>query len=169
MQTSATASDPAEPTMWADRHHWLNALVGTLDSAFRLSDEEQFFVLDIVSNLLDALEIPYRADPEKLPSAVAHEISSGMFAQQLASPRSSGLIRPVRAVSTSDIVVSVEAWRTALLGMLLTAYPDLTPAERMMGAQVLDDLLVAVGVPDRLATFFPGEVVAAYRECDLLY
>lgn len=155
--------------MWADRHHWLNALVGTLDAAFRLSEEEQFHVLGIISELMDALDIPFRADPEKLPSAVAHEITSGMFAKQLSAPRSSGLVRPVRPVSSADIVVSVEAWRTALLNMLLTAYPDLSPAERMMTTKVFDDLLAALGVPERLATFFPGEVVAAYRECDLLY
>jgi hypothetical protein len=154
---------------WAERHHWLNALVGTLDAAFRLTEDEQFFVLDIVSRLLDSLDIPFRGEPAQLPATVAQEAASGLYSEQLAAPRDSGLIRPVRPVNGSDMVVSVGAWRNALLGMLLTAYPGLEPVEKMVAAQVLDDLLAAVGVPDRRATFFPTEVVAAYRDYDLQF
>lgn len=156
--------DPA----WAERHHWLNALVGMLDSAFRLTDQEQYFVADIVSKLLDFLDIPFRGMPASLPNAVAIEVESGQFALQLSSPRETGIDRPVRPAVVSDIVVSVEAWRTALMQLLVSAYPELSGEERVMTAQVFDQLLTAIGVPDRLACFFPEEVVRAYRTHDLL-
>jgi hypothetical protein len=168
MSSDTSAAPQVDPfEMWVDRHHWLNAIVGMLDQAFRLTDDEQFFVLDIVSRLLDALDIPFRGDPQQLPASVAQEAESGLYSMQLSTPREVGLVRPVRAVTGGDMVVSVEAWRTALLGMLITAYPDLEPVEKMTAAQVLDDLLTAIGVPTRLAMFFPSEVVAAYRDCDL--
>lgn len=152
--------------VWAERHHWLNTIVGLLDAAFRLTDEEQFFTFDIVARLLDSLDIPFRSEPDELPSAVLLEVSSSMFSVQLSSPRDSGLARPVRQVSHGDMVVSVEAWRNALLGLLTTAYPDLDPTERMVAAKVFDDLLVAIGVPHRAAVFFPDEVVRAYSTTD---
>jgi hypothetical protein len=156
-----------EPAVWAELHHWVNTIVGMLDASFRLSDDEQFYVLDIVTRLLDTLEVPYRDDPAELPASVAHEVTSGMFSAQLAGVREAELLRPTRTAVEHDIVVSVAAWRTALLSMLLTAYPDLAPFERITAAKVFDDLLVALGAPDRVARYFPAEVVAAYYDVDL--
>lgn len=152
--------------VWAERHHWLNTVVGLLDAAFRLTDEEQFFTIDIVARLLDSLDVPFRSEPEELPAAVLLEVTSSMFTVQLSAPRDSGVVRPVRSVVAGDMVVSVEAWRNALLGLVTTAYPDLDPTERMVAAKVLDDLLVAIGVPHRAAVFFPDEVVRAYANTD---
>jgi hypothetical protein len=151
---------------WAERHHWLNALVGILDLSFCLTDDEQFQVLRIVSKLLDSLDIPFRDDPRQLPAAVAQEVETGVYGLQLGAPRDA-VTRPVRAVAYGDLVVPVEAWRNALLGMLTTAYPGLGSTERMVAASLFEDLLVAIGAPDRLATFFPTEVVAAYRDLEL--
>ena len=48
--------------------------------------------------------------------------------------------------------------------MLYVAYPDLDPAERLVSAKVLDDLLMALGVPYRAASSVPDAVIRSYRE-----
>lgn len=144
----------------------MNTIVGILDAAFHLTDEEQVFVFDIVGRLLDSLDIPHRSDPLVLPVPLVLEITSGIYSVQLNSPAVSGLVRPVRAVGHGDIVVSVETWRESLAGLLITAYPDLNPLERMVLAKVLTDLLDAIGLPDRAAVFFPDDVVRTAREVD---
>lgn len=148
----------------AERHHWLNTIVGVLDSAFWLNDEEQYFTIDIVARLLDSLGVPDRSDPDRLPPAVALEVSSGYYTVQLNSPRDSGLARPPRAVTQTDMVVSVNAWNQALMSMLTTAYPDLEPVERVVSSKVFTDLLVAIGVPERAAAYFPDDVIRAYLD-----
>jgi len=150
-----------------ERHHWLNTIVGILDQAFSLTDEEQFYVIDIVNRMLESLYIPERGIPALIPTQVLLEISSGLYSAQLAGPRASGVARPIRHASNRDMVVSVEAWVQALLSMLITASPDLSPVERMVSAKILSDLLDAIGVPDRAATFFPDDVVRIANEVDV--
>lgn len=145
-----------------ERHHWLNALVGIIDGAFHLSDMEQLQVIGFVRRLLAALRIPERGEPRVLPSAVALEVSSGFYTVALNSPRESGVVRPVRGTTEADMVVSVDAWRDALLGLLLTAYPDLLPEEKLVAGTVLTEILLGLGVPQRAAAFFPDAVVRAY-------
>ena len=148
----------------AQRHHWLNTIVGILDSAFHLSDVEQFETIALVRQLLTGLRIPERSVPSSLPAPIALEVESGFYTIQLAHTRDSGVVRPVRAVtSASEIVVSAEAWRDALVGLVVTAYPDLEPMERLLLTKVFGDLLAALGVPQRAAAFFPEAVVRAYR------
>lgn len=147
----------------AERGHWLAAFTGVLDAAFRLSEEEQFYTLDILNQLFDKLGVPERGKPRALPSPVALEVACAHYSTQMTGPRSSAIPRAVRAVSGGDIVASVETWREAFFQMILTAYPDLEPLERVVTLKVLSDLLVAIGVPDRAAYHFPDEVIRAYQ------
>lgn len=156
------------PTLWVvseirvERHHWLNALVGIVDGAFHLSDMEQLQVIGYVRRLLAALRIPERGEPQVLPSSVALEVSSGFYTVALNSPCEAGVVRPVRGASESDMVVSVDAWRDALLGLIVTAYPDLLPEEKLVAGTVITEILLGLGVPQRAAAFFPDTVVRAY-------
>jgi hypothetical protein len=150
----------------AERYHWLNTIVGILDQAFHLSDEEQIHVLDIVNRLLAKLDIPDRSDPLVIPAPLALEISSGIYSTLLSGPRESGFAHPPRLTNHADIVVSVQAWSESLLSMLITAYPSISPVDRMVTAKIFSDLLDAIGVPDRAATFFPDDVVRVAREVD---
>lgn len=147
-----------------ERHHWLNTVVGLLDAAFFLSDEEQYLITDIVNRLLVSLRIPERSAATELPPAVALEFKSGFYSALIAGPRTSGRTRPVSFVSQDDIIVSVESWRQAFLDMLLISYPDLEPIERLVTAKALTEILVAIGVPNRAAAFYPDAVVRAYQE-----
>jgi hypothetical protein len=149
-----------------ERHDWVNTLVGILDQAFHLTDDEQYFASEYVGKVLDVLCIPDRGDPVALPVPVVLELSAQVYSDQLAASRDNGFARPVRATKNSDIVVSVEAWSEALMKMLAAAYEDLRPEERMMGAKLFSDLLVAVGAPDRAAAFLPDDVVRAARDID---
>lgn len=144
------------------RHHWLNTIVGILDSAFYLSEVEQLQVIGYVRRLLEALHIPERSVPRVVPAPVALEAASKFYTVVLAGPRVSGIERRVRPVGSGDMVVSVEAWRDALLGLIQTAYPDLLPEEKVVAGTVLTEILLGLGVPQRAAAFFPEEVVRAY-------
>jgi hypothetical protein len=151
------------------RHDWLNAIVGTLDVAFHLTQDEQFLVSSIVAQLLDGLNIPDRGRPHSLPAAVASEVSAGVYSQQLATPRDHAVTRAVRAAQRHDIVVSLETWREALLGMLLSAHPDITGMERILAMKILTDLLAGIGVPNRAAAAFPDELIRLYQQLDTRY
>jgi hypothetical protein len=50
-----------------ERYHWINVMVGVLDGAFHLTDNEQFRVIEIVSKLLERLHIPERSVPATRP------------------------------------------------------------------------------------------------------
>jgi hypothetical protein len=146
-----------------ERHHWLNTFIGILDAAFHLTEIEQAQLIAIFRDLLVAVRVPERGEPEELPAALALEVTSNFFTISLAGPRDSGVARPVRAVMQGDVVVSLEAWRTALVGMLTVAYPDMLPAERLLVDRVFTDVLSGIGVPQRAAEFLPGDVVRTYR------
>jgi hypothetical protein len=145
-----------------ERYHWVNTLVGVLDDAFHLTEEEQFHVIDITRKLLTGLRVPERGVPTAIPAALSLEVNAGFYAQSLAAARTPGLPRPVRPASGDDCVVSIESWRTALLSMLVVAYPDIAPVERVYATKVLHDLLAAIGVPNRAAFCYPEDVIAAY-------
>lgn len=145
-----------------ERHTWLNSIVGMLDTAFQLTDEELFFTSQIVKRLLEALLIPERGQPAQIPAVVASEAESGVLSEQINGVRSAGVPRLIRAVTRQDAVVTLEAWRQALLSLLTGAYPDLEPLEIAVATQILDELLVALGLPDRAALYFPDEVVRAH-------
>lgn len=150
-----------------ERHHWLNTFLGILDSAFNLTEVEQAHLISILRDLLAALQIPERGDPVELPATLALEVTSGFHTIALAGPRDAGVDRPVRAAGPGDLVVSVEAWRDALLGLLEVAYPDLPPAERLLASKVLGDCLVGIGVPQRAAAFLPEDVIRVHRSSEI--
>ena len=148
-----------------ERHHWLNTIVGVLDAAFHLTDEEQYAVSNIVHKLLSQLRIPERGAPRDVPVPVAQELHSGLYSLQLESRRSThaGGVRPVNEY---DCVASIEAWRSALVGMIGSSYPDLALEERLLLTKVMTDLLAAIGVPNRAAAHFPPAVIDAHRNLD---
>jgi hypothetical protein len=144
------------------RHDWLNTYLGVLDAAFHLTEEEQFQVLVILRRLLKALQVPQRGVPVELPPAVVLELTSRFYTVGRSKPSDVGLQRRVRAISKGDLVASVEAWRDALLHMLITAYPDMDAAERLTAAKVFEDVLTALGVPNRAAAYLPDDVIRAH-------
>lgn len=146
-----------------ERHHWLNTFIGILDAAFHLTEIEQAQMIAIFRDLLVAVRVPERGAPTELPAALALEVTSNFFTISLAGPRDSGVSRPVRSVTQGDVVVSLEAWRAALVGMLTVAYPGMLPAERLLVDRVFTDVLAGIGVPQRAAEFLPGDVVRTYR------
>jgi hypothetical protein len=145
------------------RHHWLNTIVGIIDSAFRLSPMEQIGTLDIVNKLLKKVNIPERSVASDLPAPVSFEIASGIFSNQLASARNITSNPDSLPVSEGDMVISAEAWRDALAGLLFTSYPDLDARERLIINIGFTDLLDSLGIPARKAFFFPQTVITAYR------
>lgn len=145
-----------------ERHTWLNTIVGIIDSAFALSDEEMYFTTVIVRKLLEGLRIPERHPADILPIAVTQEACAGVFSTQLHAHRAAGVSRIARAVASDDTVVTLEAWRQAIMTLILVSYPDLDPMERMWATGTVDELLLALGVPARAAAFFPDEVVRAH-------
>lgn len=149
-----------------ERHHWINTIVGLLDQAFNLTDDEQVFAIGFVDKLLDMVHIPDRGDPASLPIPVVLEVSAQVYTNQLASARELGVVRPVRSVRAGDVQVSTETWVEALLSLLVNAYPELAPAERLVVAKSIRDLLDAIGVPDRAASFLPDDVVRISRDVD---
>jgi len=148
-----------------DRSTWLAVYVGTLDNAFALSEEEVYGVTEIVRRLLTLLNVPDRATPRHLPMPVVHELVGAVYTTALAG-RGTGVERDVRAATGLDCVASLEAWREALIGMLTTAYPDLSVQEKLLTTKVFTDLLASIGVPDRAASCHPQMVVDAYLEID---
>lgn len=148
----------------AQRHHWLNTVVGLLDSSFYLSDEEQLAVTGIVQRVLDYLQIPERGDVSVMPAPVSQEVVGGYYSLGMASPREAGVVRAVRPATDQDIVVKVETWRDALVGLFTTAYPALSADELLLLTKVFHDLLGAIGAPARVAAHLPDVVVDAFRE-----
>jgi hypothetical protein len=149
-----------------ERHHWINTIVGLVDQAFNLTDDEQVFAIGVVNKLLETLNVPDRADPLALPAPLVLEMSAQVYTTQLSSPRELGIVRQIRRTRTSDVYVSVETWVEALLGLIATAYPELDPSERMIAAKYFRSLLDAIGAPDRASSFIPDDVVRVARDVD---
>jgi hypothetical protein len=140
--------------------NWLSTFVGMLDSAFSLTDDEVFEVRRITARLLSALNVENRGQAHAVPLVLRQEMLSGHYSDSM-----DRLTPPaVRPVGANDCVASVAAWTTALEYMLASAYPDFSGDEMLLMRKVLTDLLTAIGVPDRAASFFPEAVMAAHRE-----
>lgn len=149
--------------MQAERHHWLNTILGLLDSTFSLTPMEEPPTIRAIQNLLSELNIPDRADAPSLPAAVALEVTSSHFTIQFSSPRRADLMRPPRRTSPSDIPVSLETWRQGFVSLITSAY-DLSAMELLLTATVFNDILTELGVPNRAASYYPEEVLRAYQE-----
>ena len=146
------------------RHHWVNTIVGILDGAFYLTYDEQTSVSTIVTGLFRKLNIPERGRVHTIPLNVSAEVLSGHYSEALAGSRALKGARIPKRTTPEMCNVSVEAWRAALETMIISAYPDLMPAERIFLAKVLTDLLKAIGVPYRASAFFPDAVIKMHRE-----
>lgn len=150
-----------------EAYHWVNVFVGLLDSVFHLAEEEQFMASSILSRLLAEIRVGSRPVPERLPAALALEIDAGFYTIAMSRPRENATDRPVRQAGADDPVVSVEAWSQAFVDMLVVAYPDLTPMERILSTKVFADVLTAIGVPRRAAAHTPDDVLRAYLSTDV--
>lgn len=150
----------------AQRYHWLNTLVGILDTCFHLTEEELLGVTEVVGKLLDVVRVPSRGTPVALPMQLVQEMQTGVYSQQIAVRDSSGR-GPGRAATRADCVASVEAWAHSLESLLLVAHPDLSYEEKLLSIKVLTDLIAALGVPDRAAYSLPESVIHAAHEMDL--
>jgi hypothetical protein len=104
-----------------------------------------------------------RGEPAELPISLVMEIDGGYYTDQLFSHYDSGAARPVRATAAGDVNVAPEVWRTALVNLFTTAYPDLDPVERMGITKIIGDLLAALGVTYRAPSHIPDEVVRVAR------
>lgn len=145
------------------RHHWLNTIVGTLDSALVLDDEEKVFVITKVNQLLIDLDIPKRLPhPSFLRADLALEVESGHFSASSQIAQSE--MQPRRAPNDTDVVVSLDAWRNSLVGLFTSAYPTMEPSEKVHCDSQVTCILEALGVPGRLARFLPDDVQRAYRK-----
>lgn len=144
-------------------HHWVATIVGVLDSAFNLTTSEQYEVTRIVNKLLQTLNIPDRGAPITIPMQVVQEMHAGIYSDSLAAEDRP---RNIRRVTQGDCVAPLEAWRNAFETMITSAYPDLEPTDRILLVKILNDLLAAIGVPNRAAVFFPDSVLAANRDIE---
>lgn len=146
--------------------HWVNTVVGMLDSVFYLSDHEQLQVGNVVRQVMKVLHIAARPSPVVLPPPLAQEVSVAYWSHALEGPRRSGLHRNVRSAGPGDVVLTVETWREALVGMFTTAYPDMNPEDRVFLTKVFDDLLAAIGAPARAAAYVPEIVISAIQDVE---
>ena len=149
--------------MKIQRHHWLNTYLGILDSVFFLSEEEQYHTIKIISSLLEAIKIPERGTPVLIPASVAVEAKNSYYSISLDARQKSNFERHPMIIDNSDLMVSIDAWRDSLLNMLTTAYPELEPEEKILSAKIFTELLVALGLPNRAAAYFPDDVVRAWN------
>ena len=160
---SAGTGADTEPMSGFERHHWVNTLVGILDTAFVLTEEEQFFCAAGFIRLLDRLDIPGRSAPDCVPASLALERDGQIYSAQMSSGRN-GATRTPRYANETDLVVPLEDWRDALSGMIFRAYPDLGPLERVETVGAIDGILVSLGIPGRAARHLPQDVIAAHRQ-----
>lgn len=146
-----------------ERHHWLNAVAGVIDGAWNLTAEEQFHVLRIVGVILDELDIPDRGSPHEIPAPVAMEVEGGFYSCQLHDAVDAAVPRPVRALHEGDQTFEVDVWRTALVEMFTSAYPEMSGVERVWLTRTIGDLLGGIGVATRAPVFLPDDVVRIAR------
>lgn len=148
-------------------YHWVNVMVGLLDSTFLLTDVEQIGAADVLGRLLERLRIDDRPAPTSIPAALALEIDANFYTIALTKARTVAAARPVRMAGPQDPRVSVEAWSNTFVSLLTQAYPSIEPIEAMLASKVIGDLLLALGVPDRAALHTPDDVMRSYHAIDV--
>lgn len=147
-----------------ERHHWINTVVGIIDSVWHLTPEEQFHTIRVVKALLEHLSIPERGEPREVPAPLALEVDGGFYNLQLNSTQDSGIARPVRAPGPRDYNLPMEVWCQSLVNLFTTAYPDLEPLERLYLTKGFLDLLASLGAPHRAPAYVPEDVSRAARD-----
>jgi hypothetical protein len=146
-----------------DRHHWVNTVVGFIDSVWNLTPEELAPAIRVVRALLERLDVPGRGEPVEIPAPLALEVDGGFYATQINAVYDSGLLRPVRKLGPRDIQYPIEVWCASLTSMFTKAYPGLDPIERVYLTKAFLDLLTSLGVPDRAPVYIPEDVARAAR------
>lgn len=145
------------------RHHWLNTILGIVDSVWHLSPEELTYASREVNRVLAQLHIPERGEPHTIPAPLAMEVDGGFYALQLNSPYDSNEPRPIRKVATRDMVLPLDIWVASLMNLITTAYP-IQPVERLYAAKVFTDLLTTLGTETRAPVYIPDDVARAARD-----
>lgn len=146
-----------------ERHHWVNTVVGFIDSVWNLTPEELAPTIRIVRALLERLDIPGRGEPVDIPAPLALEVDGGFYATQLNAVYDSGVLRPVRKIGPRDIQYPIEVWCASLTRLFTGAYPDLDPIERVYLTKGFLDLLTSLGIPERAPVYIPEDVARAAR------
>jgi hypothetical protein len=156
-----------EATAKPQLHHWLNTLAGQIDAAFSLTQEELYAVTKILSGMLENLDLEGRDDPAVIPTPLLAEMNSRYWAIQLHSvDRLSSHASAPRSRRDEDTVVSLDAWRNALVDQLLTAYPCISPIERVITYKTMDSLLDAIGVQFRSPKYIPESMIAHHNDAE---
>lgn len=141
-------------------HHWLNTIAGQIDAAYSLTQEELYATTKILNDLLGRLDLGSRPAPQVLPTALIAEMNSRYWAVQLhSSDRVGRRATSARLLSDGDTVISIDAWRNALVSQLTSAYPTLNPIERVIITKTFDSLLDALGVQYRAPKYIPEAAV----------
>lgn len=146
-----------------ERHHWVNTVVGFIDSVWNLSAEELAPTIRVVRALLERLNVPERGEPAEIPAVLALEVDGGFYNAQLNAVYDSGQARPVRQLGPRDIQYPVEVWCASLTNIFTAAYPDLDPIERVYLTKAFLELLTSLGIPTRAPVYIPEDVARAAR------
>lgn len=142
------------------RDHWLSTIVGMIDLALHLDIEEKMTAIPIVKSILELLDIPDRSVPTSLPASVVLEAEDNHFSRQLMDDAP----RQRRRNTSTDELVTPLTWAQALVSLVVNAYPDISPEERILALQRFSQLITALGVPERTAYFYPSDVLREYRD-----
>jgi len=162
---TAAMSDTTRHTLPPiERHHWLNTVVGLIDSVWHLTPEEQYQTIRVVRALLERLAVPERGAPREIPASLALEVDGAYYNTQLNSTYDSGAPRPIRRVERTDYTLPVEVWCSSLTSLFTTAYPDLDPIERVLLTKTFLDLLTSLGADERSPSHIPEDVARVARE-----
>lgn len=148
--------------------HWTNTFMGMLNLALGLSPEEEVFAGGILYKLLFSLDIFYDNIPDNIPVSVYFEAKYNTYTKQLISSRDNSALKSTHSKGDEITKVSLDAWAQAMLSMLYSTYPNISPVDRIKLILTVRELLASLGIPDRPTKALPPEVIAAYRACDVL-
>ena len=150
-----TMADETEQKV--ERHHWVNTILGTLSTAFSLTDKEEYNILLRVGRLLDLLRIPERGPIATMRADLATEVVSGYFTDITNPWRNPDAISDdaldetnssIRIAAKTDIHVPLRLWLTALTGLFTTSYSDFSPGELEDIRRELTYILEGLGLHD---------------------
>lgn len=174
---------PAETEQRVERHHWVNTILGTLSTAFDLTDNEEYHILLRVGRLLDILRIPERGPVAIMRADLATEVVSGYFTD-ITNPwtnpdmGSEDIVcetgPSIRAAEKTDIHVPLTLWLTALTGLFTASYSDFTPIELEDLRRELTYILEGLGLHDegdanpekpiRVTNFLTEDVMRSFTQ-----
>lgn len=145
------------------RYHWVNTVVGILDSVFYLTDVEMYHSIDSLNKILSKLQIPERGGSVMIPASVAIEAESSFYTRSINNLEGNNKFRIPRVNIENDMIVSIDSWRDMFVNMFIITYPNMLAEEKLLLSSFFNTLLLALGVPDRAASYFPDDVVRAWK------